>query len=80
MFLFVIESRALKAGSVKPLLVRPVDETFPQAGRCAALGALQAAYVVSLLLEVDIKVSSVYKQERSYCIKMLLVSMLRIAS
>jgi len=50
LFLFVIESRALKAGSVKPLLVRPVDETFPQAGRCAALGALQAAYVVSSYL------------------------------
>lgn len=37
--------KALKAGSKKPLLVRPIDNTFPEAGKCATLGALEAAYV-----------------------------------
>ncbi|XP_052773682.1 putative aminopeptidase W07G4.4 [Mya arenaria] len=37
--------RALKAGSRAPLFVRPIDDTFPEAGKCATLGALQAVYV-----------------------------------
>lgn len=37
--------RALKAGSKKPLLVRPIDASFPNAGHCATLGALQGLYV-----------------------------------
>ncbi|XP_060595128.1 putative aminopeptidase W07G4.4 isoform X1 [Ruditapes philippinarum] len=37
--------RAMKAGSKWPLFVRPIDKTFPEAGKCATLGALQAAYV-----------------------------------
>lgn len=37
--------RALKAGSKKPLLVRPVDASFPNAGHCTTLGTLQGLYV-----------------------------------
>ena len=41
--------RALKAGCKKPLLVRPVDDSFVgYAGRVATLGALHALYVVSI--------------------------------
>lgn len=37
--------RAVAAGCKKPLLVRPIDDSFPQAGLVATLGALQALYV-----------------------------------
>ncbi|KAL3864655.1 hypothetical protein ACJMK2_006319 [Sinanodonta woodiana] len=37
--------RALSAGCKKPLLVRPIDNSFPKAGSVATLGALQALYV-----------------------------------
>lgn len=41
--------RALQAGCKKPLLVRPIDESFQFAGSVATLGALHALYVVSTL-------------------------------
>ncbi|XP_064602788.1 putative aminopeptidase W07G4.4 [Liolophura sinensis] len=37
--------RALQAGCKKPLLVRPIDESFQFAGSVATLGALHALYV-----------------------------------
>ena len=39
--------RALEAGCRRPLLVRPIDDSFPKAGQTATLGALHALYVVS---------------------------------
>ena len=38
--------RALQAGCKKPLLVRPVDDSFPNAGSVTTLGCLHALYVV----------------------------------
>lgn len=37
--------RALQAGCKKPLLVRPVDNSFPKAGSVTTLGCLSALYV-----------------------------------
>ncbi|ESO93040.1 hypothetical protein LOTGIDRAFT_190097 [Lottia gigantea] len=37
--------RAVQAGSKAPLLVRPVDDSFPKAGLVSLLGALHALYV-----------------------------------
>ena len=37
--------RAISAGMKSPLFVRPIDDSFPLAGRVATLGALHAAYV-----------------------------------
>ncbi|XP_041368476.1 putative aminopeptidase W07G4.4 [Gigantopelta aegis] len=37
--------RALKAGCKNPLLVWPIDDSFPRAGLVAILGSLQALYV-----------------------------------
>ncbi|XP_064631287.1 putative aminopeptidase W07G4.4 isoform X2 [Lineus longissimus] len=37
--------RAVSAGSRSPLLVRPIDDSFPEAGKVTTLGALQALYV-----------------------------------
>ena len=45
----VLCCRALSAGSTRPLLVRPADQSFPDADLCAILGALHAVYVVSVL-------------------------------
>ena len=40
-------SRAIEAGSKKPLLFfqNPKEKQFPNAGACSLLGALKAAYV-----------------------------------
>ncbi|KAL4232326.1 Cytosol aminopeptidase [Mactra antiquata] len=54
--------RALKAGSKSPLLVRPIDKTFPEAGKCATLGALHAVYVpIEIREDVPEKSSKVDK-------------------
>ncbi|XP_050395237.2 putative aminopeptidase W07G4.4 [Patella vulgata] len=37
--------RAREAGSISPLLVRPIDDSFPKAGLVATLGALHDLYV-----------------------------------
>ncbi|XP_048744457.2 putative aminopeptidase W07G4.4 [Ostrea edulis] len=37
--------RALQAGCRKPLLVRPIDDSFPKAGSVTTLGSLSALYV-----------------------------------
>ncbi|XP_021361176.1 putative aminopeptidase W07G4.4 isoform X2 [Mizuhopecten yessoensis] len=37
--------RALKAGCKRPLLVRPIDSSFPKAGSVTTLAVLQAVYV-----------------------------------
>ncbi|XP_013394128.1 putative aminopeptidase W07G4.4 [Lingula anatina] len=38
-------NRAVAAGSNNPLLVRPVDDSFPKAGLVTSLGAMQVLYV-----------------------------------
>lgn len=37
--------RAIQAGCKRPLLVRPIDDSFPKAGSVTTLGVLQAIYV-----------------------------------